>query len=110
MTRAKLTGMLGVFLTVVVAIRPGRADDIKKPQTPKTSQPYVVLVGIGDYADKQIKPRPRAEADVKALYDLFTKKEYLGVDADHIRLLLGSDDPSRKSQKATRDNILKALN
>src|SRR5262249_21187063 len=68
-----------------------------------------VLVGISKYADQQIKPRPHAEADAKALYDLFTNKDYLGVDADHIRLLLGSPDEERKSQAATRENIVKAL-
>src|SRR3954470_12548980 len=26
----------------------------------KPGQPHVVLIGISDYADKQIKPRPRA--------------------------------------------------
>jgi C-terminal peptidase prc len=73
------------------------------------SQPYVVLVGISDYADKQIKPRPHAEADAKALYDLFTDKGHLGADGDHVRLLLGSADAKRHSEPATHENITKAL-
>ena len=44
-------------------------------------QPYVVLVGIDRYADKQILPRKTAEADAKALYDVFTSPDHLGVDA-----------------------------
>src|SRR5262249_14664494 len=41
--------------------------------------------------------------------DLVTNKDYLGVDADHVRLLLGKEDAQRKSQPATKDNIVKAL-
>lgn len=73
------------------------------------SKAYVVLVGISRYEDPQIKPRPHAETDVKALYDLFTAKKYLGVEKDHIRLLLGTQDAKRHSEPATRENILKEL-
>ena len=31
----------------------------------------MLIVGIGETADKTIKPRPTADADAKALYDLF---------------------------------------
>ena len=79
-----------------------RADEDNKPQ------PYVVIVGIDNYADKEILPRAHAEADAKALFDLFTSKQYDGVDAAHARLLLGSED-GKNSQAATRKNILDAL-
>jgi carboxyl-terminal processing protease len=72
-------------------------------------QPYVVLVGINKYADKQILPRTSAEADAQALYDVLTSKDYLGVDAKHVRLLLGSEDEKRGAEIATRANVLKAL-
>jgi C-terminal peptidase prc len=104
MTKAMLTRSLGAALAALVLALPVWADE-----APKASQPYVVVVGISNYPDKQIKPRPHAEDDAKALYDLFTNEKYLGVDAKHVRLLLGSDDPARKSQPATRDNILDAL-
>ena len=53
------------------ARRPGgRADEGKKPQ------PYVVIVGVSNYADKEILSRPHAEDDAKALFDLFTDKKY----------------------------------
>src|SRR6266404_6063517 len=73
------------------------------------SQPFIVLVGIDQYNDAQIKPRKHAEADAKALYDVFVSKDYLGVDAKHIKLLLGSPDPKRNSEAASKENILKAL-
>jgi C-terminal peptidase prc len=103
MSKAIFAGLLSTLI-VAAAIAPARAaEEVKQPQA------YVVLVGIDKYADKQIKPRAHAEADAQALYDLFTNKEYLGFGADHVRLLLGSDDAKRKSQPATRANVLKAL-
>jgi C-terminal peptidase prc len=92
----------GLFFTPPAAATTAVADDTD-------SQSYVVLVGIGNYQDPQILPRKHAEADAKALYDVFTNKDYLGVDPSHIKLLLGTPDPKRNSQPATRENILKAL-
>ncbi|HJT79487.1 MAG TPA: S41 family peptidase [Gemmataceae bacterium] len=104
MTKAFFTGLLAALLAGLTAL-PARAAEAK----PARSQPYVVVVGIGQYADKQITPRPRAEDDAKALYDLFTNPKYLGADADHARLLLGTEDAQRHARKATRENILEAL-
>lgn len=87
---------------------PLRAEQ-PKAETDKPSQPYVVMVGISNYADKQIKSRPHAEEDAKALFDLFADKKYLGVDADHRRLLLGDAAKTPGSEAATHENILKAL-
>jgi C-terminal peptidase prc len=75
----------------------------------EAAQSYVVLVGIDKYADGQIKPRQHAEADAKAMYDLFASKDYLGADPKNIKLLLGTPDPTRPSEVANRANILKAL-
>jgi carboxyl-terminal processing protease len=102
MTKVRLTGLLTALIVALLASLPLRAAEA----TPHT---YVVLVGIKDYPDPQIKPRPHAEEDAQALYDLFTNKDYLGVAADHIRLLLGNSDATRKSEPATHDNIVKAL-
>ncbi len=88
-----LAGLVGA-----TAVRAGEAAPV---------QPYVVLVGIDQFQDPQIKPRQHAEADAKALYDLFRSPEHLGVPADHIKLLLGK--PAAAGEKATRANILKAL-
>ena len=103
MTKAFLTGVLGTMALAVLAAVPVQAEQPQQPQA------YVVLVGISKYEDKQILPRPHAEDDVKALYDLFVDKERLGVDAGHMRLLLGSADDKRSSKPATHDNIIQAL-
>lgn len=108
MTQVMLTRWLGAVLAFGLLALPLRADQSQAEQT-KNSHPYVVLVGISNYADKQIKPRPHAEEDAKALFDLFTDKKYLGADAKHSRLLLGDPSKVPGSQPATRDNILKAL-
>lgn len=71
-------------------------------------QAYVVLVGIDQYKDQQIKPRQFAEADAKGLYDLFLKQSALGVKKENIKLLLGKDDPTRGSQTASKANIIQA--
>src|SRR5262249_34364251 len=102
MTKAMLTWSLAALTALALALPVG-ADEAKP-----SSGPYVVLVGISTYKDKQIKPRPHAEDDARALYDVLTDPKSLGVDAKHVRLLLGGDDPGRKSEKATHKNILDA--
>jgi C-terminal peptidase prc len=97
-----LVGLLAA-LAVLGAAPTLRAEEKASPH------PYVVLVGVSQYHDKQIKPRPHAEDDAKALYDLFTDKDYLGVPAKHIRLLLGDAAKYPAAEPATRENILKAL-
>jgi C-terminal peptidase prc len=104
MTKAVTFRWFAVVVAALALALSARAADDRKPQT------YVVLIGISDYADKQIKARPHAEDDVKALCDVLTNKDYLGVGEKNIRLLLGSEDKKRNSQPATRENILKALN
>src|SRR5207244_815049 len=75
------------------------------PAKPRT---FALLIGISEYADKKIHPRPHAEKDATALYNLFTSKDHLGADPKHVRLLLGT--PSNgKATKATRANCLQAL-
>jgi C-terminal peptidase prc len=108
MAKVMCKGLLvGLFLAAV-ASAPLRAAEVQ-PQ-PQSKAAYVVLVGIDKYADSQIKGRTHAEADAQAFYDLFTNKDYLGADAKHIRLLLGSTkDDGAKSEPATHANILKAL-
>jgi C-terminal peptidase prc len=103
MTRAIGTGVLGCLVLAAVTATAARAAE------GHASQPYVVLVGIGRYADKQILPRPHAEDDAKAFYDLLTDKARLGVDPEHVKLLLGGADSKRQSEPATHENILKAL-
>ncbi len=104
MTQAFRTRLLAALLTALVALvggRPARAEE-KNP-----SHTYAVVVGVGQYQDNQIKPRAHAEDDAKALYRLFTDKEYLGISPKDIRLLLGN--PADGAERATRENILKSL-
>jgi carboxyl-terminal processing protease len=101
MIKAIFSALLGALLWAGVTSPTSAAEE--------ATQPYVVLVGIDKYADPQILPRAHAEADAKALYDLFSSKEHLGEGAKHVKLLLGTPDEKRPSQKATRENILAAL-
>src|SRR5260370_22513380 len=102
MTKVTLTGCVGGLVLALAASLPGRAADDK-------THPCVVLVGINKYADEQILPCPHAEADVQALYDLFTSKEHVALPPDQVRLLLGKPDSKRPSEQATHANILKAV-
>jgi C-terminal peptidase prc len=103
MTRATLRRLLGGLIVLVILALPLHAEESRAPRT------YAVLIGVGTYSDAAIQGRPHAEADVQALYDLFTDKQYLGVPAENVRLLLGgAKDEKRHSQEATRENILKA--
>jgi C-terminal peptidase prc len=97
------TSIAGLFAALIVSPLFAAEEAPKQSTTP-----HIVLIGISDYADKQIKSRPNAENDVKALYDLFTNKSYLGADPQNVRMLLGNSD-GKTSQPATRENILKEL-
>src|SRR5262245_28181177 len=109
MTKAWIPA-LGGMLAALALVAPASADTPKPAAVAKAGKSaYVVLVGISKYEDKQIQPRPHAEADAQALYDLFTSKDHLGADAKNVRLLLGSKDAKRDSQEANRANVLKAL-
>src|SRR5205085_1008524 len=71
--------------------------------------PFVVIVGAGEYLDKSITPRPSADADAVALYDVLTDAKNLGVPADRIRLLLSKPDEGRKALVASRPSIVTAV-
>ncbi len=103
LSRVLFTGLMAAMLLGSLAF----AEEPKAASAAKGGQTYVVLVGISDYADKQIKPRPNAEADVKALHALFSDKKYLTTDPRNVTLLLGS--AKETAQQATRANFLKAL-
>ena len=110
MTRALTSCLAGVLLIALAMASPAAADEAKAAPVPAGKQrAFAVLVGISDYADKQIKPRPHAEADARALYDLFTDPKYQGVAARDVFLLLGKEDDKGKGKKATRAALLDAL-
>lgn len=80
----------------------GRAP-AAQPDAPDTKPqgPYAVIVGVGEFKDKAISPRPTADADAKALHALLTDPKYLGIAADRAKLLTSAD--------ATREAIMKAV-
>ena len=70
---------------------------------------YVVVVGVGAFADPKIDARPSAEADARAFYDLFADPKYGPAAPGRVKLLTATADAKRPSQKATRENVVKAL-
>ncbi len=98
----RLQRALAVLVVFAPASSTARAADPGK-------NPFVVLVGVGHFTDKSLVPRPTAEADAKALHDLFTDPRYLGVPAERTKLLLSAPDPKRDSGTASRDAIVKAV-
>ena len=103
MSWTRFPAYLACALTALVLV--GRAP---AEEAPKKAQTWMVLVGVSNYADQQIKPRLHAEDDAQAFYDVFIKKEYLGVDPKNVHLLLGSDDAKRGSQDDTAQDCLHA--
>jgi C-terminal peptidase prc len=101
MSRAWFAGLL----TVVAAWTGNsvRAED--SPAPPKG--PFVVLVGVGQFEDKTIQPRPTAAADARALYKVLNDKKYFDTTPDRVILLTAN--PQAGERKATRENVVKAL-
>ncbi|MGL4424547.1 MAG: caspase family protein, partial [Gemmataceae bacterium] len=101
--------MKSFFLAACVAVcgswALARADEAPKPN----QGTYVVLVGAGTFTDPAIQARPTADADAQTMYDLFTNAKYAGVPAERVALLTSVPDEKRKGQKATRENVLKAV-
>jgi carboxyl-terminal processing protease len=106
-TQKRCVGRVSWALLTITLVLPAFARAAEEARKP--SQPHVVLIGVSEYADKQIKPRPRAESDAKALYDLVTSKDYLGAKPENVKLLLGKPDEKRDGAQATRKNILDAV-
>ncbi|MFO0877097.1 MAG: S41 family peptidase [Gemmataceae bacterium] len=106
MTKALTSRVLAGLMAALVLGTLTRAEAPKAAANTK-SQTHVILVGISQYEDKDIRPRPLAEKDATALHALFTNKDYCDADPKNVKLLLGkSGDPDKK---ATRANFLKVL-
>jgi carboxyl-terminal processing protease len=101
--RVWLFGAVAAVASALTAT-PVRADEpAAKPA------PYVLVVGAGEFKDKAIQPRPSADADAKALYDLLTDPKHLDVPAGRAVLLLSNPDPKRGAEVATHDAVVKAI-
>ena len=79
MFRRYRVGLLAALLASIITGRTW-ADD-KSPPT-KT---YAVVVGVSEFEDTKIKPRPTAVPDANALYDVLTDKTVGGIPADDVR-------------------------
>jgi carboxyl-terminal processing protease len=93
-------------LAVAFALSTSFASADEKAATAKT---YAVVVGVGSFGDHDIKARPTADADAKAIYSLLTNKEIGSVPAENIALLLSKPDAALSAQEGTKANILKAI-
>ncbi len=103
MKRLAWLGLLTV-LTAFVPMAQVRADETLQP-----AQVYAVVIGVGDYNDRQIIERPTADSDAKAFYDVFTDKNVGGIPPDHVQLLLSAKDEKLGAKAATKANILAAF-
>ena len=86
MTKAMFRGLLGSLLGALVLFAPLRAAEDAKPKA------FIVLVGVDNYPDKQIKPRKHAEAerDVEDERTVFDEKiGVAGTAIDHARTVFG---------------------
>ena len=79
--------ILAAAIALAVGLSP-RATAAEQPAAgaAKPQGPYVVVVGVGEFKDAAIKPRPTADADAKALHALLTDPKVLGVPADRAKL------------------------
>src|SRR6516162_7573335 len=102
MSKAKWSVFLAGIFWALTAFSAVHASDAP-------SRAYAVLVGVSKYADGQINARPYAEDDIKALYDLLSRNKYVDIEPGRMHLLLGTPDAQRKSEPATKQNIIKAL-
>src|SRR5260370_27457195 len=102
MSMAKSLRFLGVLLAALVVVLPARAEEKAAPKT------YVVVVGVGQYKDDQIKQRPHAEDDARALFDLLADKQYTAVDKANAHLLVGAGATPQKILSAVKQAVAKA--
>jgi len=79
------------------------------PTLVQAAKPFAVIVGVGEFADPSIEPRATAETDARAFHDLLSDPQYFGATPERVILLTAKPDEKRKSLKATRENIVKAL-
>ena len=93
--------ILGAAIALAAGLAPRATAAEPGAGTAKSQGPYVVVVGVGEFKDAAIKPRPTADADAKALHAMLADPKFLGVPADRAKLLLSAD--------ATRDAVVKAV-
>jgi carboxyl-terminal processing protease len=103
MTRLFRLGTLAVAFALVMGGLTRAEEKATKGQT------HAVVVGVGTFADKEIKPRPTADEDAKTIAGLLTDKSVGAVPSDNVALLLSTADEKLAAKEGTKVNILKAI-
>jgi len=94
-------------LAVAVALSGGLAAR-SEDKAPK-SQTHAVVVGVGSFADPEIKPRPTADEDARTIAGLLTDKAVGQVPSENVAVLLSKADDRFGAKEATKANILAAI-
>jgi carboxyl-terminal processing protease len=97
-------GALAVAVVFSAAGPDARADDkAPKPHT------HAVVIGVGNFADSDIKPRPTADEDARTIAGLLTDKAIGQVPSENVAVLLSKADEKFAAKEATKANILAAV-
>lgn len=102
--RLRQNGWVASLVALVAGVAfwlPARAEEVE--QAPATGRTLVLVAGAGTFKDPAIKPRPGAEKDAKALYDLLADGKHLKLAPGDAKLLVGAE-------QATRAAFLDGLN
>ena len=94
-------------LAVAVVLSGGfaaRAED----KAPK-SHTHAVVVGVGTFADTEIKPRTTADEDAKTIAGILIDKNVGQVPSENVAVLLSKADEKAGAKEGTKANILAAI-
>src|SRR5689334_17612548 len=94
-----LAGFLVSLLGLTVPVVARAADPVPSSNGP--GKAYLVAVGVGEFGDKAIQPRPTADTDARALHKLLTDAKVLGIAPDRAKVFTSAD--------ATKEAVIKAL-
>ena len=97
---------LGSFAGVVALLMGGLLHADEKPTKAKT---VAVIVGVGSFADKEIKPRLTADEDARTMSSLLGDALRGGIAKDDLTVLLSEKDDKIGAIQGTKANILKAI-
>ncbi len=103
MNRLRRLGLLA--LASMIALAPAAVAQ----EAPAKTKTVAVVVGVGSFADKDIKPRATADTDAMNVAKLLTDKSVGGVDPANLTLLLSGVDDKTGAAVGTKDAILKAI-
>src|SRR5947209_6339155 len=100
MNRLFRLGTLAVAFVLSGGLAAGADDKAPKSQT------HAVVVGVGTFADTEIKSRPTADEDARTIAGLLTDKAIGQVPSENVAVLLSKGDDKFGAKEATKANIL----